>query len=596
MINKNHPRRIHHAVIFLVLGIVGFTFISVIRFSFLNWDDPQYVLNNPLIRSLSFNNLKSIFTTKTYDVYSPLTILSFAFEYRFFQLNPGVYHFNNLLLHLAVVYCIFILGKQLGLSSWAAGVSALLFGIHPMHVQTVVWVTERKGVLYSFFYLLSVITYIQFLRHEKISLYLWSLLFGVLSLFAKPMALSLPIILCLCDWWERQNHRWRLFVLKIPYLLFFVPLVWITFAVNTDMYAHNIPVEQSMLIAMWSGTFYLLKFIWPVALAPVYELPWPVQWDNPAYSIAGITLFIGIAILFVFRKKRWLIWAGFFYIFNIFYFVRFDLVTKPDIVSDRYMYLASLGICMLVGKFIDRILNLQYKEKWKIYVGIAFLLCIISAGISKTKRYSYVWQNSNIFWNYVIATTERFEVAYHNRALLFIEEGDYERALDDLDQAIRIYPRYANAHFSRAVLAERLGNIQNALDDYLKSRELSPNDQRAYNNRANIFIRQRRFDDALKELNIFLETGAPQAEVLTNRALVYKRTGRIEEALIDLNEAIRLQPDLIQAYNNRGNIFKQKGEFQKALDDYNKGLMFDPNHHTLLQNKKDILTILDASN
>lgn len=588
----NAPRK--YAYIIFTLIVVLLTFIHILNFSFLNWDDPRYVINNPQIRSLSLENLTLIFITKIYDVYSPLTTLSFALEYRFFRLNPFYYHLTNLLLHLGIVFLVYILALRLGLNHVFAAAAALIFGAHPIHVETLTWVTERKGLLYTFFYLFSVIAYSRFLKTDKKWMYLVSVLLGLLSVLAKPMALSLPLILCLCDWWAGRKN-WKVNIMnKVPFCLYIMPVAWITFTSNQDMYASGAGWGASLLICVWSFTFYLIKFFWPFNLAPVYELPLPVVLAKNEYvlSITILIMFVGSMVFF--RKNRWIIFAGLFYVFNIFYLVRFDLVTKPDMVSDRYMYLASVGFCVLIAAGAQWFWY-QIKPGKMFALGFYFLfLWLVLVLAMESRRYSMVWSNSHVFWNYVINTAKGFEVAYHNRALLFIEENNYPEALRDLNKAVEVYPRYANAYFSRAVVMERMGNIKNALDDYQRAREINPVDHRAYNNLANIWIKQKNLPAALTELNLYLNEIDKHPEIYVNRGLVYKKMGDYERALADLNEAIRLRPDLAQAYNNRANIFKEKGDLNQALSDYNNALRHDPGNMVIKANKEEILKMIDG--
>ncbi|MFT7538133.1 MAG: hypothetical protein ACI9F2_000274, partial [Lysobacterales bacterium] len=186
----------------VVLFVVFLTFIPSLSNTFINWDDPGLLLNNLLVRSLGLDNILKIFTTPLIKIYTPLTIIFFAVEYHFFQYNPLVYHLNNLLLHLATTGLIYVFITQLGFNKRIAAFSALLFGIHPMHVESVAWVSQRKDVLYAFLYMLSLNYYMLYLRSKKKWHFFTVFILGMLSMFAKPMALSLPLILFLCDFFQ----------------------------------------------------------------------------------------------------------------------------------------------------------------------------------------------------------------------------------------------------------------------------------------------------------------------------------------------------------------------------------------------------------
>lgn len=221
----------HGIVLVLVLAITFCVFSYTLHNGLLNWDDGAHLWGNPLVRSLSLENIVRIFTTDTARNYIPLTIFSFAVEYHWFGLNPLVYHLTNLVLHLAVTGLLFLLALRMGLSATGAGLAALLFGIHPLHVESVAWVTERKDVLYAFFYMLAIIFWWSYITDGRRMSYVYSVLFGALSVLAKPMALSLPLVLCLFDWLRQRPLR-QTVMEKIPHVLCIVPVVGITFVMN----------------------------------------------------------------------------------------------------------------------------------------------------------------------------------------------------------------------------------------------------------------------------------------------------------------------------------------------------------------------------
>ena len=197
------------AVLLLTLA----AFSSALNNQFLNWDDDRMLTENPSVRSLTPGNIQHIFTSTVQRVYIPLSVFSLAVEYAFAGDHPFIYHLDNVLLHLLVTGLIFVFALRMGLSGRAAGWAALLFGIHPMHVESVAWVTERKDVLYSVFYMASLISYWQYLEGKKKTDYGLSIVFGFLSILAKPMAISLPLVLFLLDWFKNRGWNKKILVL-----------------------------------------------------------------------------------------------------------------------------------------------------------------------------------------------------------------------------------------------------------------------------------------------------------------------------------------------------------------------------------------------
>ncbi len=233
----------------LILILVILAFLPSLFNGFIKNDDPTHLLENVTLRALTFENIRAMFQSIVNVTYIPLTTASFAIEYHFFGYNPFIYHLDNLLLHLGVVVCVFVFLQRLGLSVLAAGMGALIFGIHPLRVESVTWITERKDVLYGFFYMLAVLQYWDYAKSGKRNSYLLSLIFGFLSILAKPMALSLPLILLLCDWWMGRGWKRNIFFEKIPYAVIIIPITWITYALNARNPIQS--VGEAILLWVW---------------------------------------------------------------------------------------------------------------------------------------------------------------------------------------------------------------------------------------------------------------------------------------------------------------------------------------------------------
>ncbi|MDP8212360.1 MAG: hypothetical protein P9X22_03595, partial [Candidatus Zapsychrus exili] len=282
----------------LILIIVFACFYPSLNSDYTNWDDNKVITDNKQVQSLDIDNLKNIFSSTIQQIYVPLSVLSLATEYHFFGYNSFVTHLINLLFHLFIVALIFYFAQQLGLSIYAAFFAALLFGIHPMHVESVVWATERKDVLYVCFYMLSLIFYLKYLDHRKRDAYLLSILFGILSILSKPMALSLPLVFFVLDFFRKRKFNKEALLDKIPHFIYIAPIVWITYSLHARIPGKD--VSQALLILPFTAAFYIKKFALPLFLSPLYVLPKPISILNPHYflAIAFIVLFMFIAFYF----------------------------------------------------------------------------------------------------------------------------------------------------------------------------------------------------------------------------------------------------------------------------------------------------------
>jgi len=257
----------------VILTVVFFSYVPTLDNDFVLWDDDMHLLENISVRVLDFEHVGDIFKSTVNKIYIPLTTLSFAIEYHFFEYDPFVYHLDNLLLHLGVVAFIFWLGLRLGLPIAGSGIAALLFGIHPMHVESVAWVTERKDALYSFFYMAALLSYCRYLDFTKSTpsfqirksyrLLVLSAVFGILSILAKPMALSLPLILLLFDWFHRRKITGAAIFEKVPVTVAIAGITWISYVGHARIPGKNI--VEGLLIWPWTFVFYLRQFLFPAA-------------------------------------------------------------------------------------------------------------------------------------------------------------------------------------------------------------------------------------------------------------------------------------------------------------------------------------------
>ncbi len=502
--SRDHSMRFNQSklpVVVLVLAVLLvtlMTFSPVLTSDFVNWDDETILLKNPLVKSLSVDNIVRIFRTPIIKIYSPLVTLSFAIEYHFFKFDPFIYHLDNLLLHLGILLLIFWFTVQLGLNTTTALLSALLFGIHPMHVESVAWVTERKDVLYAFFYMLSLNFYLRSLATGRTKFYVLAALAGLLSMLSKPMALSLPLIFYLCNWFRGDKFD-RATISKGMFLfVYIIPIAWWTYRLQNYHYAANFYDE--VLKTIWVFVFYIRKFFIPTSLGMFYELPGNPSLWNVSYLGAVSALIFLAALIFYFRRNKILVFANLFYIFSIFFALRRVQEHSPGgapfySIEDRCIYLPSLGYCILVAWALTRILRF-YRDRSRfkalfVSVIIAILLVWLSfAAFLQCRK----WTNSMMLWDSVIAHNPGSAIAYNNRGTQQTADG---LALDDYNKAISLDPHFIEAYFNRAGILSRMGDYRGAIADYAKCIQVNPHDAEAY------YLRSRNYEmlgDAPKAL------------------------------------------------------------------------------------------------
>ncbi|MEA3225011.1 MAG: hypothetical protein U9Q07_03610, partial [Planctomycetota bacterium] len=371
----------------LILALTFLAYLPTLSNDFIYLDDDSHLLNNPDLRVLDWAHIKRIFTTTINTTYIPLSLLSFAFEYHFFQYDPFIYHLNNLLLHLGVTALVYVFALQVGLPLFAASAATALFGLHPIHVESVCWITERKDVLYAFFYMGALCLYWQYLSAsmKKTVYYAAAVMCGILSMLAKPMALTLPLVMLLCDWLKGRKWGVEMIVDKIPHTLYVVPLTWLTLSANTGMVKPSLELS-GIITWVWTFVFYIYKFLLPVSLIPRYMPPEPVTLANPVYA-TSVALFVVLIVAFIrWRKHRWLVFAAAYYFFSIFILLRANTVVDTDVVADRFMYLPCLGICFLFGYGVDKWMAAA-KAKGGPWRGVIIVGLIVLAGWLSVKTF-----------------------------------------------------------------------------------------------------------------------------------------------------------------------------------------------------------------
>ncbi|HLC18824.1 MAG TPA: tetratricopeptide repeat protein [Thermodesulfobacteriota bacterium] len=525
---------------------------------FVNWDDPVYVYENLGIRSF---DLEYIFTETVAANWHPLTVLSHTIDYALWGLNPRGHHLTSVIIHSINTALVFILAFMLVEASGlkdrrpcgrmaltVAFVSALLFGLHPLHVESVAWVSERKDVLSGLFYLLSLILYLGYAGGEqkRTVCYAASLFIFVLALMSKPMAVSLPLTLLILDFHPLDRLKAptikRALVEKIPFFAFAAMLSL------TTLFTQKVAMSRFLLtervnLAVRSYVFYIYKTLLPVDLLPVYPRPseptfLSVEFLGSLVILLAITVF---CVLMARRKKLFLsVWL---------YFV---LTLAPVIgiiqvgfqaAADRYMYLPSLGPFMLVGIgagfFVQR-----SAAKTPLYV-TAVLTIIVSVVLSLlTVSQTGIWKDSFTLWHYEISRTENRTdayvpagVVYYNLALAYDSVGDFRKAINYYDITVKKDPKHAKAYMNRGIAYGELGMLGAAIDDLNRAVELDPGNAKAFLNRGAALLTLKRYEAAKEDFSRAVVLDPENAIAYFNLGLAHYELGETKPAVMNMQRA-----------------------------------------------------------
>jgi tetratricopeptide (TPR) repeat protein len=577
----NSVKKTASLAILLLVSVLSFR--PALDNSFTNWDDEELLTQNTLVRDLSWGNVKKIFGSTQAGTYVPLTILSYSVEYRRWVLDPRGYHATNMALHSLNACLVLWLLYLLGAGWWPAFAAALLWAVHPLRVESVAWVTERKDVLYVFFFLWSLICYIAHLKKKRWVYYLLSFLFFAASGLSKGAAAVLPLALLLTDYLITGRLTKSIWLKKIPFFAVAAAFIFAGFwaqrpgGFNPEYAAYNF--GQRVLIAGYNLIFYLAKTAWPAKLSALYPYPLDGSGSLPWIFWAAFLAAIGVAVgaAAVFRMSPAAGWGAWFFLFCLAPVLQLIRLLGPAMAADRYTYLPSVGLAFLLALGLgktDQILA-GHRRAWRraAAAGILTLTAILSV---LTWQRSRVWKDSLALWNDVIAKYPKAAVAYNNRGKYFSDQGLLERALGDYNTALQLQPGYFTALGNRALLYIQAGDYDRAVADLDRAIAMNPSDSRNINNRGTLSVKQGDFRKALSCFNAALEINPHYVDAYYNRGVLYLAFKDYRKSLDDLSRALMLNPDHTKAYLKRAMAYLETSEPDKAISDAEKALSLEP--------------------
>jgi len=565
-------------LILLILLITAVTLSPCLNNDFTNWDDNKYVTENPDIKSLNLENIKKIFASQYVAMYLPVTMLSYSLNYYFFGLNPCAYHTTDLIIHLLNCILVFYLFLLLSENTLSSFIIAILFGIHPLHVESVAWISERKDVLCCLFFLAGLISYIHYKKREKKLFYIMSLIAFILSLMSKTMSITLPLLLILTDRFfynKTGNSR----VEKIPFFLISALFGIIALFTQTEaMEKHSsFTFLDNLCIASYGILFYLYKMIWPLNLSAIYPYPEKTGYFlQIKFLISPLILIIPTAtVIFSGKYTKKIIFGSLFFLITILPVIK--LVPIGDaMTADRYTYIPLLGIFYILGEgfsflytFYNR--NKDYGRIIKSSLAVLLIAVIITLSWLSYNR-CYIWKDSITLWSDVIKNYPSVTPAYINRGFAYYNKGDFDNSLKDYTEAIKLEPELAQLYNDRGNAYDMKGEEDRALADYTKAISLDPAFLPAYYNRGIIYDRKGNYDEALSDYTKALEINSDSTEVYYMRAFSYYKKGEYSKAIKDFTKTIENKPASGEAYYNRALCYYSIGEYDSAWQDTKKAI------------------------
>lgn len=552
----------------LILFITAILYGRTVGFEFVNWDDHLYISENPLVNGeAGFNE---ILTTTFEGHYHPLVLLSLRFDHWIASGAPWTFHVHNLFLHLLNILILWLLLRRLLPGSPAPFFISLLFALHPMQVEAVAWATARKDVLYAFWALLAMLAWVFYRQKQIGKYYILSLLLFLLACLAKAQSVMLAPLILLVDHQFFRVGRIRQKVLEyLP--LFLIAAVFGGVAVwaqaqtgYTSEESFKTPVIWIVGNAAYALVSYIFKLLVPLGLSAYYPYPQPGV-DIPAIVFWG-ALPLALILVFIvarFAWKRKLSGFGFaFFLVMLFPMLRF-LPVSNFIIADRYTYMSMIGF--FIG--LNAVLEVP-GPKWR---NLIFSILAMAFVILSWQRVG-IWRDSETLLDDILIKYPDIYPALNARADIFIAQGRFDEAIEDLDRATAIRPEAARAWRNRGLAYARAGMLEKALPDLGYAIELEPRDAGTLINRAMVYELRGDTSAALEDLDRALKLNPAQPSALLNRANLYIRSGNVTAARDDLQRLLELRPGYPPALAAYGLALMKTGEWGQAREYLEKAI------------------------
>ena len=598
--NAGFIKKYQHILIPAAIAVVTWLFLNTcLNNKLTNWDDPGYIRDNVLIKDATGEGIKAIFSLQNSVMgnYHPLTILSYAIEYSYVRLDPWLYHLDSLLLHILVTILVYCFVNMLTRRPIAAAVTALLFGLHPMHVESVAWLAGRKDVLYSTFYFAACIAYLYFLRANGKAKWKWYagvLILFVCSLLSKPVAVTLPLTLLLVDYFEKRKLHYSLLVEKIPHFA-----IAIIFGIQSILDQHKFGALDTENVAYTFfdrcilGCYALITYLWkaivPVNLSSFYKYPEKANGSLSAEYF--IYPFVVIALLFVvwrfLRKNRVVMFGLLFFLVNIALLLQF-IPVGAAVLADRYTYIPYLGLFFIAGWYVSRYFEAGTK-KHLVYPALVIVLAYsLILGYLSNDRCK-AWYDSTSLWRDVIEKQPHAYNAYNNLGFNYFNKFSesvnqnekkvfYDSATYLLNKSIEIQPDFVNPYISLGELMRTTGQFAEAKRLYYKALSLKSTDKtgEAYLGLAITYAMGRNFDSSGYCFRKALEIKPNFPEAHSNYGNFLDMTGRRDSAVIQYGIAIAQNPDMDAFYLNRGRALMKMDRWDDAMRDFERAITINP--------------------
>ena len=598
------PKQANKPLIIISLFLILATFVAywqVWNHDFVNFDDNMYVTENKRVQAgLTTDGIIWSLTTFEASNWHPLTWLSHMLDCQLFGMDAGWHHLTNLLIHISNALLLFIVLYKMTGNLWPSGFVAAAFALHPLHVESVAWVAERKDVLSTFFWMLTLYFYFSWAKQGGSFRYLVAICVFILGLMAKPMLVTLPFVLILLDYWplrriytfieksdynnsHRRNISFRFVLEKLPF--FFIVAISCALTLFAQekggaiisLEVHSIGVRIANALVAYLE--YIGKMFWPINLTVIYpHQGMPSLWK----ILLAIVLLTSVSVLAIInRRNRPYLAVGWFWYLGTLVPVIGLVQVGYQALADRYTYVPLIGLFIVIAWGMADI-TANWRPRKIILATLAGALFLILKALS-SQQVDH-WRNSITLFKHNIKVTADNWLAHNNLGVALADQGQIEEAINHYQEALRLKPNYQDAHSNLGIALADQGRVEEAIDHFQEALRLRPNDEEAHNNLGIARASQGRINEAIDYFQEAIRLNPKYEDAHNNLGIALADQGRINEAIDHFQKAIRLRPNYQDAHNNLGIVLAGQGRIKEAIGHYEKALRIEPENPALLCN------------
>ena len=566
----------------LLVVVTLAVYAPVRHYPFVIYDDWDYVLKNPHVLSgLTSGNITWAFTGFYAANWHPLTWISHMLDCQLWGANAGMHHVVNVIIHAVNTVLLFVLLREMTGATWRPALVAALFAWHPLHVESVAWIAERKDVLSTCFWMLTLLAYARYARNPSRWRYLLVIFLFAPALMSKPMVVTLPLVLLLLDFWplkrlqSQPGNLRRLVYEKVPLLVMAAASCVVTCLAQQHGGAvqslDNIPLSLRLANALGGYVIYLKKIFWPADLAVFYPLPATV---SSGMLTGAILLLLGItAWVIAVRSRCAYLLVGWFWYLGTLIPVIGLVQTGAQALADRYTYVPSVGV--LIG-IVWGAGELAGRRRHRVFALSFISLSLIILCLVLTRQQLGYWKDSETLLRHALEVSPNNYLSHYNLGVALREQGDDAEAVYQLEQAIHLRPSYVDARCYLAAELNRRGHSDEAIQQLQEAIRIDPESWNARNTLGEILSENGRPTEALSQYQEAVRLNPDFAEARNGFGIALARQGRIDEAVTQFQEAVRIKPDLAEVRNNLGAILLQLGRLDEAIDQLKEAVRLNP--------------------